>query len=104
MGALPNVLRLLNRCAPERVVTPIRLFDPASRRVSRGRRTAFERTVMTSSVSPNAEFEPAEYRKHIAEMFGVLPPEEQRALAERLAVLPRHIHSLAVKGMIRASV
>lgn len=59
---------------------------------------------MTPSISPNAEFEPAEYRRSIAEMFGGLPPEEQRALAERLAVLPRHIHAMAMKGMIRASV
>lgn len=49
---------------------------------------------------PNADFEPAVYRKSIAEVFGALDPQAQRELAERIAVLPRHIHALAQKGLI----
>ncbi len=56
---------------------------------------------MTSfAIRPDASFEPAAYRKSIAEMFGVLPPDQQRELIEKLAVLPRHIHSLAQSGLI----
>lgn len=48
-------------------------------------------------------FEPAAYRKSIAEMFGSLDPAAQRDLAERIAVLPRHIHAMAQKGLIAVS-
>ena len=52
------------------------------------------------SIRPNATFEPASYRKSIADLFGVLDVREQRDLAERIALLPRHIHSLASDGLI----
>lgn len=45
-------------------------------------------------------FEPAAYRKSIADMFGMLPREQQREFAERLSILPRHIHALASNGLI----
>lgn len=45
-------------------------------------------------------FEPAAYRKAIADMFGALDISAQRDLVERIAILPRHIHSLATKGEI----
>lgn len=48
----------------------------------------------------DSAFEPAAYRKSIAEMFGALDPAAQRDLAERIAVLPRHIHDMAQKGLI----
>lgn len=54
----------------------------------------------TFAVRPDASFVPAAYRRSIADMFGTLPPEQQRELVDRLAVLPRHIHSLATRGMI----
>lgn len=49
---------------------------------------------------PAGAFEPAAYRKAIAEMFATLDPRAQRELIERIAILPRHIHSLATKGEI----
>lgn len=52
---------------------------------------------------PSADFEPTAYRKSIAEVFGALDPQAQRDLAERIAVLPRHIHDLAQKGLIAVS-
>ena len=33
-------------------------------------------------------------------MFGALDQSAQRDFAERIAILPRHIHSLATKGQI----
>lgn len=45
-------------------------------------------------------FEPAAYRKAIAEMFGTLDANAQRDLIERIAILPRHIHAMATKGEI----
>ena len=45
-------------------------------------------------------FDLAAYRKSISEMFGTLSPEQQRVVAEQLAVLPRHIHALAASGKI----
>jgi hypothetical protein len=58
-----------------------------------------------SSQKKRAEnaFEPAAYRKSIAEMFGTLDPAAQRDLADRFAVLPRHIHAMAQKGLIAVS-
>jgi len=49
---------------------------------------------------PRAAFEPAAYRRSIAEMFGVLDVESQRQMVDRLALLPRHIHRLAIQGLI----
>ena len=49
---------------------------------------------------PRAAFEPAAYRRSIAEMFGVLDVESQRQMVDRLALLPRHIHRLATQGLI----
>jgi len=49
---------------------------------------------------PRAAFEPAAYRRSIAEMFGVLDVESQRQMVDRLALLPRHIHRLATEGLI----
>jgi hypothetical protein len=43
------------------------------------------------------------YRKSITETFGSHDREAQRGLAERIAILPRHIHAMAPKGMIAAS-
>lgn len=48
-------------------------------------------------------FQPAADRKSIAEMFGSLDPAAQRDLAERISVLPRHIHAMAQKGLIAVS-
>jgi hypothetical protein len=48
-------------------------------------------------------FEPTAYRKSIADMFSTLDLAAQRELAERFAVLPRHIHDLAQKGQIAAA-
>ncbi len=48
----------------------------------------------------NGAFEPAVYRKSIAEMFGSLDVTAQRELVERIAILPRHIHAMAIKGEI----
>lgn len=45
-------------------------------------------------------FDLAAYRRSISEMFGTLSPEQQRLVAEQLAVLPRHIHALAASGKI----
>lgn len=55
---------------------------------------------MTAPTHPPAAFEPRAYRQSIAEMFGVLSPDKQRELVDKLAVLPRHIHDMAVKGLI----
>ena len=48
-------------------------------------------------------FEPAAYRKAIADMFGSLDIHAQRDLVERIAILPRHIHAMAQKGLIAVS-
>jgi len=53
-----------------------------------------------SSSRPRVTFEPAAYRRSIAEMFGVLDVESQRQMVDRLALLPRHIHRLATQGLI----
>jgi hypothetical protein len=58
----------------------------------------------TSTVHPNASFNASEYRRSIADMFGVLDREAQRELVEKLAVLPRHIHGLAQQGLIAVKV
>lgn len=55
---------------------------------------------MSTAIRPNASFQPAAYRRCIAEMFGTLPPDAQRDLVEKLGVLPRHIHALAQQGLI----
>jgi hypothetical protein len=47
--------------------------------------------------------EPAACRKSIAKTVGSVDREAQRDLAERIAILPRHIHAMAQKGMIAAS-
>lgn len=52
------------------------------------------------TVRSDATFSPSIYRRSIAELFGVLDPREQRELAERVAILPRHIHQLARDGLI----
>jgi hypothetical protein len=54
----------------------------------------------TITVKSSASFEPGAYRKSIADMFGVLAPDQQREFVDRLAVLPVHIHRLASDGMI----
>lgn len=60
---------------------------------------------MTSrTVRPDATFSPSAYRKSIAEMFGLLDRDQQRALVDRMTVLPRHIHQLADKGLIALQV
>ena len=58
-----------------------------------------------SSLKKGADgaFEPAAYRKSISEMFGTLDLAAQRDLADRFAVLPRHIHAMAQKGLIAVS-
>jgi hypothetical protein len=48
----------------------------------------------------NGAFEPAAYRKAIADMFASLDVAAQRELVERIAILPRHIHAMAMKGEI----
>lgn len=53
-----------------------------------------------SSTRTDASLSPAANRKALADMFGALDQSAQRDLAERIAVLPRHIHSLATKGQI----
>jgi hypothetical protein len=55
---------------------------------------------MSATVRSNATFQPSAYRKSIAELFGVLDARQQRDLAERVGLLPRHIHSLATSGLI----
>jgi hypothetical protein len=56
------------------------------------------------TVRSDATFEPSAYRKSIAELFGVLDAGKQRDLAERVALLPRHIHKLASEGLIAAPI
>lgn len=53
-----------------------------------------------SSRATSATFELASYRQSIAEAFCGLGRDEQRELVERLAILPRHIHQMAAKGLI----
>jgi hypothetical protein len=53
-----------------------------------------------STVRSDATFQPSAYRKSIAELFGVLDARQQRDLADKVALLPRHIHSLATSGLI----
>ena len=48
----------------------------------------------------DATFSPAAYRKSIADMFSALDLTSQRELVDRIAILPRHIHSMATKGEI----
>ena len=54
----------------------------------------------SGTVQDKAWFEPTAYRSFVADAFGVLDREAQRAFADRLAVLPRHIHRLAQQGLI----
>lgn len=58
---------------------------------------------MTTTIRSDARFEPSAYRKAIADMFGALDLPAQRDLVERIAILPRHIHSMAVTGQIAAN-
>ncbi len=53
-----------------------------------------------SSVRSDATFDPSTYLRSIADMFGVLDARQQRDLADRVALLPRHIHQLATDGLI----
>ena len=53
-----------------------------------------------SSVRSDATFEPSAYLKSIADLFGVLDARQQRDLADKVALLPRHIHQLASNGLI----
>lgn len=57
----------------------------------------------SSKTRASSAFEPAAYRKSIAEMFATLDLTAQRDLAERFAVVPRHIHAMAQKGLIDVS-
>lgn len=52
------------------------------------------------TVRSDASFSPSAYRNSIAEMFGLLDRDQQRDLADRIAVLPRHIHQMASNGLI----
>lgn len=54
------------------------------------------------SIRSDATFSPSDYRRSIAEMFGVLDARQQRDLVDKFAVLPRHIHKLAASGLIAA--
>jgi hypothetical protein len=54
----------------------------------------------SSKKRAESAFEPAAYRRTIAEMFSTLDPAGQRDLADRIAVLPRHIHAMAQQGLI----
>ncbi len=54
----------------------------------------------TRSVQSNATFSPSDYRRSIAEMFGVLDALQQREHVDKFALLPRHIHKLASSGLI----
>ena len=54
----------------------------------------------TTTVRSDATFEPSAYLKSIADLFGVLDARQQRDLADRVALLPRHIHQLASDGLI----
>ena len=56
------------------------------------------------TVRSDATFQPSAYRRSIAELFGVLDARQQRDLVERVALLPRHIHSLASSGLIAVPV
>lgn len=57
-------------------------------------------TYKSGAIQKSASFEPSEYRRSIADMFGVLDAAAQRELIDRLALVPRHIHELASKGLI----
>lgn len=48
--------------------------------------------------------EPASYLRSIAVMFDGLDAHEQRALIDRLALLPHHIERLATDGLIAAEI
>lgn len=57
-------------------------------------------TSFAASFGSRDGFDLAAYRQSISEMFGMLPREQQREVAEQLAILPRHIHALAASGKI----
>ena len=58
-------------------------------------------TLMSAAgIRSDATFSPSDYRKSIAEMFGVLDASQQHDLVDKLALLPRHIHRLAADGLI----
>lgn len=61
-------------------------------------------TMSNRSVRSDATFSPSDYRRSIAEMFGVLDARQQRDLVDKFALLPRHIHNLASSGLIAAPV
>lgn len=56
----------------------------------------------TRTIRSDATFSPATYRRSLAELFSALGQREQLELAERVAILPRHIHKLASDGLIAA--
>lgn len=56
------------------------------------------------TVRSDASFSPSAYRRSITEMFGLLDRDQQRDLADRIAVLPRHIHQMASNGLIAVPV
>ena len=57
-------------------------------------------TAAAHTIQPKAWFEPGAYRSYVADAFTGLDRAAQRELVERLQVLPRHIHRLAVQGLI----
>jgi hypothetical protein len=54
----------------------------------------------SNTVQAKAWFEPSAYRSFVADAFSGLDREAQREFADRLQMLPRHIHSLALQGLI----
>ena len=60
-------------------------------------------TLMSASgIRSDATFSLSDYRKSIAEIFGVLDARQQRDFVDKIALLPRQIHRLAADSLIAA--
>lgn len=58
---------------------------------------------MTSTtIRPDATFQPSSYRQSIADMFASLDRDQQLEMVDKVTLLPRYVHTLASTGMIAA--
>jgi hypothetical protein len=63
-----------------------------------GKKQSARRAVSAAS----SVLELAAYRSAIARSFRALGREAQKTMADQLAVLPRHVHRLAMEGLLAA--
>jgi hypothetical protein len=56
--------------------------------------------MQSTTIQPDATFQPKAYRQSIADMFAALDREQQMEMMDKVGMLPRYVHTLASRGMI----